>query len=109
VRPVSPHRWPSRGVVSAQARFPVVAAVEMGLGHLRAADALARGFGASIAHADRAPLASPAEQRLWRRTRRFYERVSRVSQLPVVVNMQCWRGERACATIDADGNVTFSN
>jgi hypothetical protein len=70
--------------VGAQARFPVVAAVEMGLGHLRAADALARGFGASIAHADRAPLASPAEQRLWRRTRRFYERVSRVSQLPVV-------------------------
>lgn len=32
-----------------------------------------------------------------------------ISQLPVAVNMQCWRGERACATIDADGNVTFSN
>jgi hypothetical protein len=67
-----------------QPGLPVVAAVEMGLGHLRAADALARGFGAAIAHADRAPLASPSEQRLWQRTRRFYERVSRVSQLPAV-------------------------
>jgi tartrate/fumarate subfamily iron-sulfur-dependent hydro-lyase alpha chain len=31
-----------------------------------------------------------------------------ISQLPVAVNMQCWRGERACATIDAAGTVTFS-
>ncbi len=30
-----------------------------------------------------------------------------ISQLPVAVNMQCWRGERACAIIDADGNVTY--
>jgi len=70
--------------VIAKPGLPVVAAVEMGLGHLRAADALARGFGVPIAHADRAPFASPEEQRLWRRTRRFYERVSRVSQLPGV-------------------------
>jgi tartrate/fumarate subfamily iron-sulfur-dependent hydro-lyase alpha chain len=32
-----------------------------------------------------------------------------ISQLPVAVNMQCWRGERACATIDQEGNVAFSN
>ena len=32
-----------------------------------------------------------------------------ISQLPVAVNMQCWRGERACATIDADGGVTWSD
>jgi len=32
-----------------------------------------------------------------------------ISQLPVAVNMQCWRGERACAIIDADGGVTYSN
>ena len=32
-----------------------------------------------------------------------------ISQLPVAVNMQCWRGERACAVIDIDGNVTISN
>jgi fumarate hydratase subunit alpha/L(+)-tartrate dehydratase alpha subunit len=31
-----------------------------------------------------------------------------ISQLPVAVNMQCWRGERACATIDPAGNVTYS-
>jgi fumarate hydratase subunit alpha/L(+)-tartrate dehydratase alpha subunit len=32
-----------------------------------------------------------------------------ISQLPVAVNMQCWRGERACATIDVDGNVAYSS
>jgi tartrate/fumarate subfamily iron-sulfur-dependent hydro-lyase alpha chain len=32
-----------------------------------------------------------------------------ISQLPVAVNMQCWRGERACALIDADGNVSYSD
>ena len=32
-----------------------------------------------------------------------------ISQLPVAVNMQCWRGERACAVIDTSGNVTYSN
>ena len=30
-----------------------------------------------------------------------------ISQLPVAVNMQCWRGERACAIIDGDGNVSY--
>src|SRR5829696_4431546 len=32
-----------------------------------------------------------------------------ISQLPVAVNMQCWRGERACAVIHANGNVIYSN
>jgi len=32
-----------------------------------------------------------------------------ISQLPVAVNMQCWRGERASAVISRDGNVTFGN
>jgi fumarate hydratase subunit alpha/L(+)-tartrate dehydratase alpha subunit len=32
-----------------------------------------------------------------------------ISQLPVAVNMQCWRGERASAILDADGNVTYGN
>jgi tartrate/fumarate subfamily iron-sulfur-dependent hydro-lyase alpha chain len=30
-----------------------------------------------------------------------------ISQLPVALNMQCWRGERACALIDAEGNTTY--
>jgi fumarate hydratase subunit alpha/L(+)-tartrate dehydratase alpha subunit len=32
-----------------------------------------------------------------------------ISQLPVAVNMQCWRGERASATIDVEGNVTYGD
>jgi len=31
-----------------------------------------------------------------------------ISQNPVAVNMQCWRGERATAVIDMDGNVSYS-
>jgi fumarate hydratase subunit alpha/L(+)-tartrate dehydratase alpha subunit len=30
-----------------------------------------------------------------------------ISQNPVAVNIQCWRGERASATISADGKVTY--
>ncbi len=30
-----------------------------------------------------------------------------ISQLPVAVNMQCWRGERACAIIDGEGNISY--
>jgi len=30
-----------------------------------------------------------------------------ISQLPVAVNMQCWRGERACAIIDGEGSVSY--
>jgi hypothetical protein len=62
----------------------LVAAVEMGLGHLRAADALARGLGVPVAYADRTPLAFPEELRLWSRSRGFYERVSRATQLPAI-------------------------
>jgi tartrate/fumarate subfamily iron-sulfur-dependent hydro-lyase alpha chain len=32
-----------------------------------------------------------------------------ISQLPVAVNMQCWRGERASATIDMNGNVEYGD
>src|SRR2546423_13716581 len=31
-----------------------------------------------------------------------------ISQCPVAVNIQCWRGERATATITADGKVTYA-
>ena len=30
-----------------------------------------------------------------------------ISQNPVAVNVQCWRGERASAVISADGKVTY--
>jgi hypothetical protein len=66
------------------AKTPIVVAVEMGLGHLRAADAVARALARPLLHADREPLAGDDERRLWERSRRSYERISRLSQWPVV-------------------------
>jgi hypothetical protein len=65
-------------------KAPLVVAVEMGFGHLRAADAVAQALGVPLLHADREPLADPDERAIWARTRRSYERTSRLSQLPVV-------------------------
>ncbi len=64
--------------------LPLVAAVEMGYGHLRAARALADALGTRVTLVDRAPLAGKEEQRLWRTSRRLYELASRLSQLPGV-------------------------
>src|SRR5262245_35503966 len=64
--------------------MPVVASVEMGYGHLRAAQALARELGTEVLHVDRPPVVAADELRLWRASRRFYEITSRASQLPVV-------------------------
>ncbi|HEX6864668.1 MAG TPA: hypothetical protein VF414_17690, partial [Thermoanaerobaculia bacterium] len=63
---------------------PVVAAVEMGYGHLRAARPLADLLGTRITHVDQLPVAEEDEQRLWHTSRRFYEITSRASQLPLV-------------------------
>jgi hypothetical protein len=63
---------------------PIVAAVEMGYGHLRPARSLADAFGVDLVRVDGPPLAGPAEERLWRRVRVAYERTSRLSQVPVV-------------------------
>ncbi len=65
-------------------RQPLVAAVEMGYGHVRAARSLADALGVPVLQADRSPLATPREERLWARTRAAYEATSRVSQLPGV-------------------------
>jgi hypothetical protein len=65
-------------------RTPIVASVEMGYGHLRAAQALADHLGTQVVHVDRLPVAEAEEQRLWRASRRFYEITSRASQLPLV-------------------------
>lgn len=64
--------------------LPLVAAIEMGYGHLRAARALADALGVEVALADRPPLVGPAEQKQWHRSRRLYEAASRASQLPVL-------------------------
>lgn len=63
---------------------PVVAAVEMGYGHLRAAFALAAVLGTEVTQADQPPLAGAEEQRLWRSARRLYEVTARASQLPLL-------------------------
>jgi hypothetical protein len=60
---------------------PIVVAVEMGYGHLRAAVPLADALGTEVLQVDRAPLVAPDEARLWSRVRRSYEIVSRLSQL----------------------------
>ncbi|HSL18302.1 MAG TPA: hypothetical protein VLB51_10400 [Methylomirabilota bacterium] len=62
------------------AASPVVAAVTMGYGHLRAAAAIADELGVELALADRAPLASWAERRLWGAARTGYHALSRLSQ-----------------------------
>jgi hypothetical protein len=62
---------------------PLVVAVEMGYGHLRAARPLADALGQPVLHVDRAPLAGKEEQRIWRRVRSGYEWISRVSQIPL--------------------------
>jgi hypothetical protein len=64
--------------------LPLVVAVEMGYGHLRAATPLAEGLGTAVVHVDRPPVVAPGEEKLWGRVRRAYEVVSRLSQVPVV-------------------------
>ena len=63
---------------------PAVVAVDMGYGHLRAAMPLAHQLGCEVLHVDRAPIVAEEEQNLWRRVRKAYESVSRLSQVPVV-------------------------
>jgi UDP-N-acetylglucosamine:LPS N-acetylglucosamine transferase len=62
---------------------PVVVAIEMGYGHLRAAVPLAERFGTPLLHCDRPPLADSVERDLWDRSRRAYELWCRVAQVPV--------------------------
>ncbi len=72
--------WPAGN----DAALPIVASVEMGFGHLRAAHALAAALGTPVTHADRPPLAGAEEERLWRSARRLYEATARASQLPLL-------------------------
>jgi hypothetical protein len=70
--------------VLAPASKPLIVAVDMGYGHLRAATPLAEAFGTAVVQVDRAPVVAPSEERLWRRMRTAYEAVSRLSQIPFV-------------------------
>jgi hypothetical protein len=63
---------------------PLVVAIEMGYGHLRAAAPLAERLGTELLECDRAPLADERERREWAEARRFYETTTRLSQVPVI-------------------------
>jgi hypothetical protein len=80
---VRPTDRPSIDVVPGLAK-PIVVAIEMGYGHLRAAAPLAERLGVQALLCDRAPLAGTDEQRLWGQARRLYEGMTRLSQLPAI-------------------------
>jgi len=74
---------------------PLVVAVDMGYGHLRAARPIARALGVEITLVDRPPLAGPEERKLWDRVRTAYEWTSRASQLPFLGRPFRWVLESA--------------
>jgi UDP-N-acetylglucosamine:LPS N-acetylglucosamine transferase len=62
----------------------MLASVDMGYGHLRAAAALADHLGQRVIRVDEPPHAAPWEAREWRRTKAAYELLSRLSQTAVI-------------------------
>jgi UDP-N-acetylglucosamine:LPS N-acetylglucosamine transferase len=63
---------------------PVVAAVDMGYGHLRPAAALADQLGTQVMQIELPPLGDRRDQDFWRRVRKMYEPLTRLSQAPTV-------------------------
>lgn len=64
--------------------LPLVVALDMGYGHLRAAAPIAEALGVEVLEADQPPLATASERIAWDRMRGLYALASRLSQLPVV-------------------------
>jgi UDP-N-acetylglucosamine:LPS N-acetylglucosamine transferase len=65
-------------------QLPMVVAVDMGYGHLRAARPLARALSGELVEVDRPPLVGAEERKIWDRVRGAYEWTSRISQIPVL-------------------------
>ena len=63
---------------------PLVVAIDMGYGHMRAASPLAAGLSTTVLHVDKPPLADADEQQRWANARWLYETISRSSQRPVI-------------------------
>ena len=63
---------------------PLVVAVDMGYGHVRAARPIARALGTGVTLVDQPPLVGPAEKKVWDRVRAAYEWTSRASQIPLL-------------------------
>lgn len=74
----------SKSSVPPKGPAPLLTAIDMGYGHLRAAHALADAAGARVYCVDEAPLADERERQHWGRARTAYEWMSRSSQLPVL-------------------------
>lgn len=70
--------------MDAPLRHPVIVSAEMGYGHLRAAIPLAHALGQDVVFADRAPLATASDRKVWNAVRRAHELMSRGSALPLV-------------------------
>ena len=62
---------------------PMVVAVQMGYGHLRAAYTLAESLGTNVIRMDLPPVAGPAETALWNAILKFYNILSRACDWPV--------------------------
>lgn len=60
---------------------PCVVSIEMGYGHLRAAQTLSDAFGVELLHADRSPLATQSEARAWALLRSIQELLSKPNRL----------------------------
>jgi UDP-N-acetylglucosamine:LPS N-acetylglucosamine transferase len=63
---------------------PLVAAIDMGYGHLRPAAALADELGTQVLAMDAPPLGEARDREFWDGVRRLYEPLTRISQLPFV-------------------------
>ena len=68
---------PTPSNASALTSIPLVVAVEMGYGHLRAAHNIAESLGTSITRMDMPPVAGPAEAALWRGILGIYTALSK--------------------------------
>lgn len=69
-----------RAIPSSKPRV-LLASIEMGYGHMRAAHALAEAMHIPVQRVDEFPLADVAERQQWQRARSSYEFISRASQL----------------------------
>src|SRR5437763_6551974 len=65
-------------------RKTVVAAIDMGYGHLRPAAALADLLGTEVLQMDRPPLGHARDRAFWNPVRTLYEPLTRLSQMPAV-------------------------
>src|SRR5467141_717026 len=63
-------------------RKTVVAAIDMGYGHLRPAAALADHLGTEVLQMDRPPLGHARDRAFWNPVRTLYEPLTRLSQMP---------------------------